>query len=209
LRRGSVCAGLKRLGCANREGKPKSGGCWVSGGDWGLPVALCIGFARRPPSTQPTGLGSQRHGLNAPGRSISRILCHLAMAAIISLGSLPGTYEASNLLSLFGLAPDGGCLAAALLRSPVVSYTAVSPLRLQETRFVSVARSRTFRRAGISPASCSMEYGLSSTSASEAAITRPTWGTLILPHYSVGPGHPARRAMSHQKACALSLHCKP
>ena len=65
----------------------------------------------------------------APGRSISRILYPPKRVAIISLGSLPGTYEASNLLSLFGLAPDGGYLAAALLRTPVVSYTAVSPLR--------------------------------------------------------------------------------
>ncbi len=29
---------------------------------------------------------------------------------------------------LFGLAPGGGCLAAALLRTPVVSYTTISPL---------------------------------------------------------------------------------
>ncbi len=31
-------------------------------------------------------------------------------------------------LPLLDLAPDGGCLAAALLRTPVVFYTAVSPV---------------------------------------------------------------------------------
>jgi hypothetical protein len=29
---------------------------------------------------------------------------------------------------LLGLAPDGGCLAAVLLQTPVVSYTTFSPL---------------------------------------------------------------------------------
>jgi len=31
---------------------------------------------------------------------------------------------------LLDLAPGGGCLAAALLHTPVVSYTAISPLPL-------------------------------------------------------------------------------
>ncbi len=37
---------------------------------------------------------------------------------------LPG----ERALLLLGLAPDGGCLAVALLRAPVVSYTTFSPL---------------------------------------------------------------------------------
>jgi len=45
-------------------------------------------------------------------------------------------------LFLLGFAPDGGCPAAALLRTPVVSYTTISPLpgcTRQSGRFVSVA----------------------------------------------------------------------
>lgn len=86
----------------------------------------------------------------APGQSISRILSSRITPACvtISLGvplparscSLPETYPPEGgrrraasrfpreTSSLLGLAPGGGCLAAALLRSPVVSYTAISPL---------------------------------------------------------------------------------
>ena len=128
-----------------------------------------------------------------PGWSIRRILSNRRISArdhapvweIISLGrpspacscSLPGTYllrggdeqPPARLCSrssfLLGLAPDGGCPAAALLRTPVVSYTTISPLPLAG-RFVSVARSGRLPRPGRYPASCSMECGRSSTAAS-------------------------------------------
>ena len=82
-------------------------------------------------------------------------------------------------LPLLGLAPDGGCLAAALLRSPVVSYTTFSPLPPQG-RSVSVALSGScLPRAlpGILP------YGVRTfldAASGGTAITRPAW-ILILP----------------------------
>jgi hypothetical protein len=86
--------------------------------------------------------------------------------------SLPGTLRRravsrpaeSETSSLLGLAPDGGCLAAALLRTPVVSYTTISPLPRLARRYVSVARSGRLPHPGCYPASCSMECGLSSAS---------------------------------------------
>ncbi len=83
-------------------------------------------------------------------------------------------------LSLLGLAPVGGCLAAALLRTPVVSYTAVSPLpRLHPIHLPSrqkgVQEGGIFLwpdpagfpvkdpRPGCYPATRSVECGLSST----------------------------------------------
>ena len=66
--------------------------------------------------------------------------------------------------SLLGLAPAGGYLAAALLRTPVVSYTTISPLPHlsphpstfpveggESGRYVSVARSGRFSSEGGSP----------------------------------------------------------
>jgi len=64
-------------------------------------------------------------------------------------------------IPLLDLAPPGGCLADALLQSPVVSYTAVSPLP-QMGRYVSVARSDEFLHPGSYPAGSSVECGLSS-----------------------------------------------
>lgn len=79
---------------------------------------------------------------------------------------------------LLDLAPGGGCLAAALLQTPVVSYTAISPLpseqvspgeKLAIRRYISVARSDRFPRPGCYPAPCSQECGLSSTQPGAAA----------------------------------------
>jgi hypothetical protein len=123
---------------------------------------------------------------NTPGWSIRRILSngwisardHAPVWGTICLGeslparscSLPGTIllrggdeqPPDESLFLLGLAPDGGCPAAALLRTPVVSYTTISPLPLAR-RFVSVARSGRFPRPGRYPTSCSVECGRSST----------------------------------------------
>ncbi len=145
-----------------------------------------------------------------PGRSISRILYgRPAAAVIIYLGglsptpscSLPetqGKRAASRLpwqtLSLLGLAPDGGYLAAALLPAPVVSYTAISPLPANRARFnrryLSVALFRqvtgcaqgafTGPRPGCYPASCPVECGLSSARKNRTAITRPAWDFILL-----------------------------
>lgn len=65
-------------------------------------------------------------------------------------------------MPLLDLAPPGGCLADALLQSPVVFYTAVSPLPLAG-RYVSVALSGGLLQPGCYPAGCSAECGLSST----------------------------------------------
>lgn len=73
---------------------------------------------------------------------------------------------------LFGLAPNGGYLAAASLQTPVVSYTAFSPLPFtgltlmqglsRKGRTVSVALSDGLLHPGRYPALCSVECGLSS-----------------------------------------------
>jgi len=86
--------------------------------------------------------------------------------------------HAIRLSFLLDLAPDGGCLAVALLRAPVVSYTTISPLPLTGfhmgrqacRRYVSVARSDRLPRPGCYPAPCSQECGLSS--AQPGAATR-------------------------------------
>jgi hypothetical protein len=75
-------------------------------------------------------------------------------------------------LLLFGLAPNGGYLAAASLQTPVVSYTAFSPLPFaghaliqglpRKRRTVSVALSDGLLHPGRYPALCSVECGLSS-----------------------------------------------
>ena len=119
----------------------------------------------------------------ASGRSVSRILssefarftprrrhpCSLAWA-IISLGSLPDTQvERAAPSSLFDLAPDGGCLAAHIavdaggLLHHLFIMTGSGARRRLARLFFSVARSDRSLRPGISPASCPVEYGLSST----------------------------------------------
>lgn len=65
-------------------------------------------------------------------------------------------------LSLLDLAQNGGCLAAALLQTPVVSYTTFSPLPVSR-QIVSVARSGRLPHPGCYPTFCSFECGLSST----------------------------------------------
>lgn len=90
---------------------------------------------------------------------------------------LPGTQmrrAASS--SLLDLAPNGGCPAAALLHTPVVSYTTFSPLPRKAGWYISVARSGRLPRPGYYPALRSMEYGLSSMRTGRTAIPRPTWG---------------------------------
>lgn len=113
------------------------------------------------------------------GRSISRILSspgyprtdglakdgHLSRLTVTRQLVQPtrdsnGTGSSSSLL---GLAPDGGCPAAALLRTLVVFYTTISPMpTVTGRRFVSVARSRKLPHPGVSPASRPVECGLSS-----------------------------------------------
>src|SRR3989337_1037423 len=113
------------------------------------------------------------------GRSISRILSsrgyprtdglvkdgHLSRRTVTSPLVQPtrDSIGTGSSLSLLGLAPDGGCPAAALLRTLVVFYTTISPVpAIAGGRFVSVARSRKLPRPGVSPASCPVECGLSS-----------------------------------------------
>lgn len=81
---------------------------------------------------------------------------------------------------LLGLAPGGGRLAAALLRTPVVSYTAFSPSP-REGQSVSVARSGRLPRPALSAAPRPMECGLSSTTPARGR-GRPTGlGVSIIP----------------------------
>ena len=96
---------------------------------------------------------------------------------------LPGTQmRRAASLSLLDLAPNGGCPAAALLHTPVVSYTTFSPLPRNAGlpriagRYISVARSDRLPRPGCYPALRSLEYGLSSMRTGRTAIPRPTWG---------------------------------
>jgi hypothetical protein len=146
-----------------------------------------------------------------------------SFGATISLGgllparscNLPGTgppkreetgrllFAQGRTLSLLGLAPGGGCLAAALLRSPVVSYTAISPLlphprpsperrgeKGMKERYVSVAHSSALRRSGDYPAPRPVECGLSSTPARDAAVAQPAWGVLMITSSSHGVNTP-------------------
>lgn len=99
-----------------------------------------------------------------------------------SLAAYPGLNGAGRSTPkgspLLGLAPGGGCLAAALLTTPVVSYTTLSPL--PENRAVTWSCLRSRRRSRSSggrflwpcpqvsptggyPAPCPMERGLSSS----------------------------------------------
>ena len=100
--------------------------------------------------------------------------------------------EASSLLSLLGLAPGGGCLAACiaagaggLLHTQRFSglcrlFTLTVHRQAMHRRFVSVARSDRLPRPGDYPAPCSMECGLSSTLQRRAAITRLTQDAMII-----------------------------
>ena len=61
--------------------------------------------------------------------------------AVISLGGLPGTgNEASSFSSLLALLPAGVAWPPALLRTPVVSYTAFSPSPLRAVCFCGPIR---------------------------------------------------------------------
>jgi hypothetical protein len=117
-----------------------------------------------------------------PGRTISRILFLIRVSKgrlnrRDHLSRLPVTRQLmrstrgkerraavclpKQVMPLLDLAPPGGCLADALLQSPEVSYTAVSPLP-REGRYVSVALSGGLLQPGSYPAGCSAECGLSS-----------------------------------------------
>ena len=100
--------------------------------------------------------------IKVPGRPISRILCRRqvclrtvpAVKVIYLVRMLPsdssslpetqGKRAASRLpkkaLPLLGFAPTGGYLAAALLQTPVVSYTTFSPLPLRAVCFCGPIR---------------------------------------------------------------------
>ena len=100
--------------------------------------------------------------IKVPGRPISRILCRRqvclrtvpAVKVIYLVRMLPsdssslpeaqGKRAASRLpkkaLPLLGFAPTGGYLAAALLQTPVVSYTTISPLPLRAVVFCGPIR---------------------------------------------------------------------
>jgi hypothetical protein len=100
--------------------------------------------------------------------------------------------EASSLLSLLGLAPGGGCLAACiaagaggLLHTQRFSglcrlFTLTEHRQAMHRRFVSVARSDRLPHPGGYPAPCSMECGLSSLPQCRSAITRPTLDNFII-----------------------------
>jgi len=93
------------------------------------------------------------------GRLLPTCSCGLPEAPALAgkRTSSPGRIS----LLLFDLAPDRGCPADALLRSPVVSYTAISPLPVARW-YVSVALSVRLPCPGYFPVSCSLECGLSS-----------------------------------------------
>ena len=82
-------------------------------------------------------------------------------------------------MSLLGLAPFEGCLAALIAESAgglLHHHFTLTGIR----RYVSVARSGRLPRPGSYPAKCSVECGLSSTLDTRAATTQPTCGDLII-----------------------------
>jgi hypothetical protein len=75
---------------------------------------------------------------------------------------------------LRGLAPSGGCLAVALLRTPVVSCTAFSPLLPKERSF-SVARSERFPFPGVTRRCALWSADFPRPTRRWIAIPCPTW----------------------------------
>ncbi len=82
-------------------------------------------------------------------------------------------------MSLLGLAPFGGCLAALIAENAgglLHHHFTLTGIR----RYVSVARSGRLPRPGGYPAKCSVECGLSSALWVRAATTQPACGELII-----------------------------
>ena len=100
------------------------------------------------------------------GWSISRILSRKRIylgktSPLCSCGLPENQMSRANSLSCLTLHRMGVTWPCLLPNTPVVSYTTFSTLR-SETRYVSVARSRSSRLSRCYLASCSMVYGLSS-----------------------------------------------
>lgn len=130
-------------------------------------------YARRL-HPRPTHLGDHLSG--------TAVACRLVQPTRNSNAAGRGSF-------LLGLAPDGGCLAAAITGSAVVSYTERLRGNLpakcyrfahhftltgRSRRYVSVARPAGVPRPGCYPASCPVECGLSSKERKRPfAVTRP------------------------------------
>ncbi len=112
----------------------------------------------------------------ASGRSISRILSSAEAPGRSSICAVdPDLTETSSLSALLDLAPDGGYQAARIATDAGGLLHHLFTLTfLAEGGLFSVALSGRLPRPGVSPASCSVECGLSSTPTSEAATVQPT-----------------------------------
>ena len=157
--------------------------------------SLIVEFPR--PACKPHSVSGRQS--SARRSSLWARRCRLALAAYPEPGRLQqapapvysarrraaSTRSAGRLL--LGLAPGGGCLAAAVTRRagellPRL-FTLAPASRRRPAHCVSVARSGSLANAvkrllilpGDYPAPCSMECGLSSTRLQRAAIARPTW----------------------------------
>jgi hypothetical protein len=113
---------------------------------------------------------------NTSGRPISRILSGkgrsvytprsfiptLCLGGHLSLQPTRDSNDASNVLSLLGLAPGGGYLAARITVDAGGLLHRLFTMTAFQRLFVSVALSGKLPRPGISPVPCSVECGLSS-----------------------------------------------
>ena len=111
----------------------------------------------------PRVLSCQRHGWP----SISTWRCRQALAAYPKASD----EQSSNAFCL-ALLPMRLAMRPTVTRGPVVSYTAVSPLPVEDGRSVLCCAISQVTLGGRYPPSCSMEPGSSSTDGSVAAIKR-------------------------------------
>jgi len=113
----------------------------------------------------------------ASGQPISRILSSAEAPGRSSICAVdPGLTEASNLSSLLDLAPDGGYQAARITANAGGLlhhlFTLTAPCGVAVCFLWPL--SGRLPRPGVSPASRSLECGLSSISTSETATVQPT-----------------------------------
>lgn len=111
----------------------------------------------------PRVLSCQRHGWP----SISTWRCRQALAAYPKASD----EQSSNAFCL-ALLPMRLAMRPTVTSGPVVSYTAVSPLPVEDGRSVLCCAISQVTLGGRYPPSCSMEPGSSSTDGSVAAIKR-------------------------------------
>jgi hypothetical protein len=102
---------------------------------------------------------------------------------------------------LHGLAPSGGCLAVALLRTPVVSCATFSPL-LPKERLFSVARSERFPFPGVTRRCALWSADFPRPIRRWIAIPCPTWQ--IHNNRNV----PRRQSRIYLRNCSTLLHKK-